>query len=47
VGCGWFGHDGLPLAGGARRSVLGDRVVSGRPERCDGGRAGERRLADA
>jgi hypothetical protein len=37
----------LPLAGRARRSVLGDRVVSGRPERCDGGRAGERRLADA
>ena len=37
----------LPLAGGARRSVLGDRVVSGRPERCDGGWAGERLLADA
>jgi hypothetical protein len=31
----------------ARRSVLGDRVVSGRPERCDGGWAGERLLADA
>jgi len=30
-----------------RRSVLGDRVVSGRPERCDGGLAGERLLADA
>jgi hypothetical protein len=28
-----------------RRSVL--RVVSGRPERCDGGLAGERLLADA
>jgi hypothetical protein len=24
------------LRSGARRSVLGDRVVSGRPERCDG-----------
>jgi len=30
-----------------RRSVLGDRVVGGRPERCDGGWAGERLLADA
>jgi hypothetical protein len=30
-----------------RRSVLGDRMVSGRPERCDGGSAGERLLADA
>jgi hypothetical protein len=30
-----------------RRSVLGDRVVSGRPERCDGGWAGGRLLADA
>jgi hypothetical protein len=32
---------------GARRSVLGDRAVSGRPERCDGGRSGERLLAHA
>jgi hypothetical protein len=31
----------------ARRSVAGGRVVSGRPERCGGGRAGERLLADA
>jgi hypothetical protein len=36
-----------PLAGGVRRSVAGDRVVSGRPERCGGGRAGGRPLADA
>jgi hypothetical protein len=30
-----------------RRSVLGDRWVSCRPGRCDGGWAGERPLADA
>jgi hypothetical protein len=47
VGCGWFGHGVFPWHVGARRSVLGDRVVSGRPERCDGEWAGTRPLADA
>jgi hypothetical protein len=37
----------LPLVRGVRRSVLGDRVVSGRPERCDGGWASPRPLAAA
>jgi hypothetical protein len=47
VGCGWFGHGIFPGQVGVRRSVPGDRVVSGRPERCDGGWAGGRLLADA
>jgi len=37
----------LPLADRARRSVLGDRWVSSRPGRCDGGSAGGRPLAGA
>ena len=46
VGCGWFGHGVLPLAGGARRSVLGDRVLrsAGTLRRRTGG---QRRLAGA
>jgi hypothetical protein len=46
VGCGWFGHGAFPWCVG---SVQRPRrpLVSGRPERCDGGWAGERLLADA
>jgi hypothetical protein len=47
VRCGWFGHGVFPGHVGPRRSAPGDRVVSGRPERCDGERAGARTLTDA
>jgi hypothetical protein len=47
AGCGWFGHGVFPWQAGTRRSALGDRVVSGRPGRCDGGWAGARPLAGA
>ena len=47
VGRGWLGHDVFPLGGGDRRSALGDRWLSSRPERCDGEWAGARALAGA
>jgi hypothetical protein len=47
MGCGWFGHGVFPGHVGVRRSALGGRWVSGRPERCDEEWAGARTLADA